>query len=119
MNSSSFGKSVGEMLDRLGAQVDTAYTERNACVALLASMELANGWRVGLARTDIPGWEPCWHNCVYIELPFLDAGQVSWHYHDRDANLFAHLPPYEGEWDGHTTLEKYLRVRKLARIIVP
>jgi hypothetical protein len=36
-------------------------------------------------------------------------GQMSWHYHDEDAHLFAGLPPYEKPWDGHSTLEKYLR----------
>ncbi len=78
---------------------DTAYYERNAVVAFLAKL-----FPSGTKRTVIPGWEPEWHGCVYIDLP---GGQASWHYHDRDAHLFADLPIYPGEWDGHTTEEKY------------
>jgi hypothetical protein len=78
---------------------DQAYNERNRLVALLASM-----FPSGVGRTAIEGWDPEWHGCVYIDFPW---GQGSWHFHDRDAGLFEHLPPYKGEWDGHTTDEKY------------
>lgn len=83
-------------------ELDQAYTERNRLVALLARM-----YPAGTRRTNIPGWDPCWHNCVFIDLP---TGQVSWHYHDRDAFLFSDLPSYEKPWDGHTTIHKYQRV---------
>ena len=85
-------------------EVDAAYQERNRLVALLARL-----YPSGLKRTDIPGWDPEWHGCVYIDLP---TGQASWHYHDRDAHLFDGLPPYQGEWDGHSTEEKYDRVSR-------
>lgn len=98
-----FDKGMAEMQDR----VDQVYEERNRCVALIASMALALGWAAGRAKTAIPGWDEEWHNCVYVDLP---AGQVSWHYHDREAHLFAHLPEYTGTWDGHNTGEKYSRV---------
>lgn len=97
-----------EMRDRLkakDAEKDAAYLERNRLVALLASL-----YPSGIARTDIPGWLPEWHNCVYIDLP---TGQASWHYHDSHAHLFAHLPPYRKQWDGHTTEQKYERVAAL------
>lgn len=81
---------------------DAVYTERNRVVAALARL-----FPSGLARTDIPGWDPEWNECVYIDLP---TGQVSWHYHYRDAYLFAGLPLYEKPWDGHTTEEKYRRL---------
>ena len=84
---------------------DEAYTERNRVVALLATC-----FPAGIARTAIEGWDPAWHGCVYIDLP---TGQASWHYHDRDAHLFAKLPPYAGKWDGHTTEEKYARIEAL------
>lgn len=90
-----------------------AYEERNRCVALLAHMAVAMGLTAGLRRTNIPGWSEDWHNCVYIDLP---AGQVSWHYHDSHAPLFAGLPEYAGEYDGHTTAEKYLRVARAFRL---
>lgn len=84
---------------------DEAYFERNQLVAVLARI-----YPSGTRRTDIPVWNAEWHNCVYIDLP---TGQVSWHYHDREASLFDGLPAYAKEWDGHSTAEKYDRLAKL------
>lgn len=86
---------------------DLAYQERNQVVAALARL-----FPSGLRKTDIPGWDPEWHGCVFIDLP---TGQVSWHFHDREAHLFEGLPPYEKPWDGHSTPEKYKRVAALRR----
>jgi hypothetical protein len=92
-------------IERLRADKDAAYEERNQVVAALTTI-----FPSGIARTDIPGWLPEWHGCVYIDLP---TGQVSWHYHDSQAHLFAHLPPYKKPWDGHTTEQKYARLAML------
>ncbi len=89
-------------IEKLEAARDGAYTERNRLVAFLASI-----YPSGVKKTAIPGWDEAWHNCVYIDLP---VGQASWHYHDSEAHLFAHLPAYSSEWDGHTTEEKYERL---------
>lgn len=97
---------LGQEVGRLREAKDGAYEERNRVVALLASV-----FPSGVRKTAIPGWEPEWHDCVYIDLP---TGQASWHYHDSQAHLFAHLPPYRGEWDGHTTDVKYERVARAA-----
>lgn len=78
---------------------DAAYKERNQLVALLSTC-----FPAGKAKTAIEGWDEAWHGCVYIDFPW---GQASWHYHDSDAWMFEHLPQYLGEWDGHTTQEKY------------
>lgn len=94
------------------AAKDGAYTERNQCVALIARMALSAGMKAGVAKTAIEGWSEDWHSCVYIDLP---TGQVSWHYHDSHAGMFAGLPAYEGKWDGHDTPEKYRRVNDAAR----
>lgn len=94
-------------LAEVEAAKDGAYNERNQLVAALSRI-----YPSGLKQTDIPGWEPEWHGCVYIDTP---AGQMSWHYHDRDAALFAGLPAYQGEWDGHSTDEKYARLAALAQ----
>lgn len=84
---------------------DGAYQERNRLVAFLASV-----YPSGLKATAIEGWDPEWNGCVFIDTP---QGQMSWHYHERDAGLFAHVGPYNGEWDGHTTEEKYARLERL------
>jgi hypothetical protein len=94
-----------EELAQVTESKNRAYGERNALVATLARM-----YPSGLQTTDIPGWHPDWHNCVYIDTP---QGRMSWHYLARDAHLFAGLPRYEKEWDGHTTEEKYERLFKL------
>jgi hypothetical protein len=105
---------IGELtteIERLTAEKDGAYLERNRVVAALASLARRLGWEAGTARTAIEGWSPEWHGCVYVDTP---QGQLSWHYHDDQGGLFAHLPAYSRKWDGHTTPEKYERLAALA-----
>ena len=99
-------KEAAYRIERLEAARDEAYTERNRLVALLARL-----FPSGVKKTAIPGWDEAWHGCVYIDLP---TGQASWHFHDREAHLFAHLPLYQGEWDGHSTEEKHERIARKA-----
>lgn len=95
----------GDGLEGAVKAKNQAYEERNRLVAVLARI-----WPSGVAKTDIEGWDPAWHNCVYIDTP---VGQASWHFHDSDAHLFEGLPPYRGAWDGHSTEEKYARLASL------
>ncbi len=97
-----------DALVNMEARKDEAYLERNRLVALLSTL-----FPAGRARTAIDGWSEDWHGCVYIDLP---TGQASWHYHDSQAYLFAHLPEYQGEWDRHTTEQKYERISALVRV---
>lgn len=87
------------------AKVDQAYHERNNLVAALARL-----FPSGTRRTAIAGWDKEWQGCVYIDLP---TGQVSYHYHDKEAHLFADLPPYEREWDGHNKADVHDRLGRL------
>lgn len=84
---------------------DAAYTERNHLVAALAKV-----YPSGLRKTDIPGWDEEWQGCCTIDLP---TGQISYHYHDSEAYLFEGLPPYMGEYDGHTKEIVHERLRGL------
>jgi hypothetical protein len=93
---------------RLMLDKNQAYTERNMMVSALAHL-----FPSGIATTNIPNWDDEWQNCVYIDTP---AGQLSWHYHDLEAMLFADLPPYWSQWDGHDTQLKYERLAKLRDI---
>ena len=95
-------ETAADRIEKLEAARNGAYTERNCLVAFIASI-----YPSGVKKTAIPGWDEAWHGCVYIDLP---VGQASWHFHDSEAHLFAHLPPYENKWDGHTTEEKYERL---------
>lgn len=54
-------------------------------------------------------------NVVYLT---TKHGQMSWHIADDDLDLFTHLPRVTGAdvraaWDGHSTAEKYARLRDL------
>lgn len=84
---------------------DDAYKERNQLVAALTKV-----FPSGTAKTAIEGWSEDWHGCVYVDLP---TGQCSWHYHDSHAYMFSKLPAYTQAWDGHTTDQKYERLRQL------
>lgn len=96
-------------IQELGRQKDAAYAERNKLVALAAKMAIALGFRAGLGQHDPNDsqWDADWRTIVYIDLP---EGQCSWHIHDSERVLFESLPIYEGQWDGHSTEEKYERI---------
>jgi hypothetical protein len=98
-----------DTVEQMQVKINAVYEERNRLVALLARV-----YSSGISRTNIEGWDPSWHNVVYIDSPM---GQLSWHYHDRDAHLFADLDFYPGTWDGHSTEEKYGRLEQLTRNI--
>jgi hypothetical protein len=100
------------LVDEANAQKDVAYRERNQCVAALAKLAQQLGYRVGVAEHDPAdkSWDSAWRTIVFIDFP---TGQASWHVHDNERSLFADLPPYDGVWDGHSTPEKYRRLKRL------
>lgn len=88
---------------------DSAYAERNQCVAALAWMAIHLGWAAGVGEHEGEDWESDWRTLLFIETP---AGQLSWHFHASERHLLEGLPRYEGKWDGHDTAEKYRRLRE-------
>lgn len=75
------------------------YEARNAKVIDALSLAQHLGYQVGVRHDPAePGWP-----VVYIELP---TGQVSWH-----------LPAHERGWDGHTSDEKYERIRAYKEMV--
>lgn len=101
------GVNISEELDKTKASRDAAYFERNQVVAWAARMSQALGYKVRVTKTVIHEWAPEWHNCIFIRTP---AGQVSWHFHDRESELFAEFSRANVEWDGHSTPQKYERI---------
>ena len=102
-----------DMAAQLEQEIKTrnnAYAERNKCVALLAALSQAVGYKVGIKNHQGDDWEDDWRNVLFIDLP---TGQVSWHLHKSEIPLFSMIGPYNGEYDGHTTEEKYARVQQL------
>lgn len=86
-------KDLKEILVEL-EPLDQHYEARYMVVLIAMAMAYVAGLEAGF-RLD-PA-EPDWP-VAYIELP---TGQVSWH-----------MPAHKREWDGHTTEEKYERIRR-------
>lgn len=92
----------------LTAQRDGAYRERAQLLAWLAAIVPA----VIAPAPDVD--EPDW------QILYLAPGgsQLSWHIAPPDADLFQHVQHVcsddpRAQWDGHTTPEKYERIRAL------
>ncbi|MEU2674805.1 hypothetical protein ABZ622_39445 [Streptomyces sp. NPDC007164] len=95
------------MSDPTNNQLDATYRERAHLVALLAALHPSH---IGHTDPTAPEWA-----VVTIETP---AGQMTWHIAERDMDLFAHVQPTNRicrGWDGHTTGEKYQRMRDLTQ----
>jgi hypothetical protein len=97
--------------ERAEAERDGAYRERAHLLAWLAALHPRNA--VLAPSLDIDD-EDGWH------LLFLTVAgrQMSWHIAPRDVELFTHVERVEfadprAAWDGHTTDEKYERIRTL------
>lgn len=91
----------------LQAQKDAAYHERNQLVAALSKIFPASLERHPAQEV----WDDDWRWIVFIDLP---TGQASWHIHDTELALFAHLPRLAGrKWDGHTSAQKYDRLAEI------
>ena len=101
-------RATAELVER---QKDGAYSERNRLVAALS--KLLPSWLERHPDEDTE-WEDDWRWIVFIDPP---SGQMCWHIHDSELPLFKHLAPSDaGEWDGHTTDEKYERLAALAAL---
>lgn len=88
---------------------ERAFYERNQLVSALT--KLFPSYRS--IHMDTENMGKSWTNIVYVELP---TGQASWHIHDDDLVFFEHLQLKANNWDGHTTAEKYNRLRDLSRV---
>lgn len=104
-------------------QLDRVYNERNRLVAALSKIYPSH---LQKHDPDDEMWEKDWMNIVCIHIlidePALHDGvegytteirQVTWHIHDSDLPMFAHLKVEPNHWDGHTTEEKYQRLERI------
>lgn len=90
-------------------QRDGAYRERACLLAWLAT--LCPAVIAPAPDVDEPGWE-----ILYLTPA---EQQMTWHIAPADVELFEHVgrAPADDprvQWDGHTTAEKYERIRSLA-----
>lgn len=109
-------KPVGEdeKIKELTEQKDNVYHERNMLVAALSKVYESY---LGRHEESDTTWENDWRNIVYIYIPQMitrNQVQLSWHIHDSELELFKHLKyDHDIKWDGHTTEEKYMRLKFL------
>ncbi len=84
----------------------SVYRERAHLVAFLTTLYPSVG-----AYNDPEEPEYC---VVYVETP---VGQMSWHIHPEDLDLFDGLPIVEQQvWDGHSTEDKYRKLRNFTKL---
>lgn len=89
----------------------SVYRERARLIAYLAAQHPS--WLVLDGDPAEPGW--------YVLYVLAPTGQMSWHISEEDVDLFDHVRritpdgfhEVHGGWDGHTTKEKYERLRRL------
>lgn len=79
------------------------YRERARLVAFLTSIYSCY---IGYTDPDEPEWA--------VVMVYTPAGQMSWHIAAEDMDLFdGRACDGVGDWDGHTTEEKYQRLEQL------
>ena len=94
--------------DALAESKNTAYRERDELVALISKLYPSH-----LAQHEGDEWDDEWWMIVCVHTP---AGQAAWHVHwQTEYALFAHLAERPTDWDGHTTEQKYDRLRSLTQ----
>lgn len=110
------GKSVDLDLERV--EVDGVYRERNTLACVVARLVHDLGGKAGVFVDD--SGAPGFRHVVAIDLEAslstqpgrVDGGQVTFHMDERDETRpWAGLPKYPGGWDGHSTAEKWARIR--------
>lgn len=95
----------------LVAAKDGAYRERDELVALLSKLYPSH---LSEHDPDDSDWNPAWRMIVCVHTPW---GQAAWHVKwDTEYALFDHLDQDDvySDWDGHTTEQKYDRLRQAA-----
>lgn len=97
---------LAEGWGNLTAERDGAYRERAQLLAWLATTHPAV--IASAPDVDEDGWL-----ILYLT---ADSQQLSWHISPRDVDLFDHVDRVaasdpRAQWDGHTTAEKYQRIR--------
>lgn len=91
---------------------DNAYKERDLLVVVLSKIFPA--YKAKHPEED-KEWEDDWRTIIFIDIPISKSktAQVSWHIHDSEIGFFKHLKEGKNDWDGHTTKEKYKRLKRI------
>lgn len=85
-------------------QLNNVYWERNQLVAYLTHTHAAYIYSENNKEIK-------WEGSYFLVFIILPEGQASWHVHKDELKYFAHLSLLNLPWDGHTTEQKYKRMR--------
>lgn len=96
-----------ELVRNLAKGKNSAYYERNQLVSFLSRLYPSHLARHPESDTK---WEDAWRWIICIHSP---KGQLTWHIHETEKKFFSHLKEKPGHWDGHTTPQKYARLRRI------
>lgn len=98
------------------ASLDAVYAERDLVLSLAAKLACSHPMAYAYRTTDEdPSCGEEWRGIVVVMLSgYFDGApnQLMWHYHSSEAPLFEHLSLLPNAWDGHSTEEKYDRLRR-------
>lgn len=100
---------IVELVRKLAISKNAAYTERNQLVGFISKIYPSHLAKHPASDTK---WESDWRTIVCIHSP---KGQLTWHIHDSERKYFFHLKEQPDHWDGHTTEEKYKRLKRIKR----
>ncbi|MFJ3021455.1 hypothetical protein ACIPH4_10955 [Streptomyces tendae] len=104
-------KAVGEAQQKAVEERDDAYRERAQLLAWIATLFRPHAVLApSLDVDDEDGW--------WLLFLTIAGRQMSWHISPRDIDLFQHVQRVDSadlraQWDGHTTEEKYERIRTM------
>lgn len=111
----TFGKYLDNKEEQHKAEKDAIYKERNLCVALIADLARSLAVPVWIAEHQGKEFDPEWRNVLFVDLP--GVGQISWHVHESELKHFRYIPRNSVKaYDGHTTEEKYNRIKEYVNI---
>lgn len=105
-------KSLAEiaiMIRGLAINKNAAYKERNELVAFVSRLYYSHLCQH--LKEDLE-WDHKWRWIVCVHSP---SGQLTWHIHDSELRNFKHLKNKPEHWDGHTTPQKYQRLKRLPK----
>lgn len=98
---------IAVIVRNLARSKSSAYAERNQLVAFISKLYPSHLCRHPESDKE---WEDAWRWIACIHSP---KGQLTWHIHQSEKKQFAHLKEKPAHWDGHTTAQKYARLRRI------
>lgn len=91
---------IYKVVSRINLDRSAVYRERDKLISVLSKL-----WPSHLSLSD--------KSNRFVVCVHSPEGQLTWHVLQQERDLFLHLKFEEDHWDGHTTEEKYKRLKKI------